>query len=112
MEDLKSYNLMIEYGLEIDTLPEKIRLKVDMMEELLEQYENAQDETEAKDISLKIDSCDQGLYEDVKQYLAQVQKSTDLEEEEEEEENKTKSESIPIQQYPQEPSKPTWRFWM
>lgn len=107
MEDLKSYNLMLENNLEIDSLPEKLEGKVMMLEDLLEKHEDSKDEDERKELEMKIESCDQGLYGDVVQYLKEVKtENVDNEGKKIETEDKSPKTELIIA------GRPAWRFWM
>lgn len=98
---------MLENNIEIDSLPEKLESKVMMLEDLLEKHEEEKDDEARKDLEMKIESCDQGLYGDVVQYLKEVKpKDGDDASKKDQTEDKTPKTEVIIE------GKPAWRFWM
>jgi len=107
---LKSYELVDNHDLVISKMPEKIQNKFQMLDELLDNYEQAETEDEEFDIKEKVLACDTGLSSDLESFIANMDKN-------EEDDNADKSqekmkEGGQTQDDNPNHEKPTWRFWM
>lgn len=106
---LKSYALIDSEELTIAELPEKIQQKIQMLDEMLEAYENATSETEEFDIKERILACDTGLTSDLSSYVAENKNSP--KEKQEESEQFEGGGEVKNEEENQSES-PKWRFWM
>lgn len=107
---LKSYELVDKHELVITKLPEKIQNKFQMLDELLDNYEQAESEDEEFDIKEKVLACDTGLSSDLESFIANMDKN---EEEDDADKSQEKmKEGGQTQEENPTHEKPSWRFWM
>jgi hypothetical protein len=107
---LKSYELVDKHELVITKLPEKIQNKFQMLDELLDNYEQAKTEDEEFDIKEKVLACDTGLSSDLESFIATMDKN---EEEDDADKSQEKmKEGGQAQEENPTHEKPSWRFWM
>jgi hypothetical protein len=107
---LKSHELLDKHELVIKKLPEKIQNKFEMLDELLDNYEQSQSEDEVFDIKEKILACDTGLKSDLESFISNMEKNegdedADKSQEKMKEGGQTQEENPTLE-------KPSWRFWM
>ena len=106
---LQSYELVDTHDLVISQLPEKIRNKFEALDEVLDNYENAETDKEMKDIMAQIEAYDTGLSSDIRSYLAEKQDSENDEEDSDSEGKMAQGGQTDTQPNHDNPS---WRFWM
>jgi hypothetical protein len=107
---LKSHELLDKHELVITKLPEKIQNKFEMLDELLDNYEQAETEDEEFDIKEKVLACDTGLSSDLESFIANMDKNEE-EEDADKSQEKMKDGGQTDEANPTH-VKPTWRFWM
>ena len=107
---LKSYELVDKHELVITKLPEKIQNKFQMLDELLDNYEQAESEDEEFDIKEKVLACDTGLSTDLESFIANMDKNEE-EDDADKSQEKMKGGGQTQEENPTH-EKPSWRFWM
>jgi len=107
---LKSYELLDKHELVISRLPEKIKNKFQMLDELLDNYEQAETEDEEFDIKEKVLACDTGLSSDLESFISTMDKN-DVDDDADKSQEEMKDGGQANDENPTH-EKPTWRFWM
>lgn len=108
---LKSYDLVDKHELVISRLPEKIQNKFQMLDELLDNYEQAESEDEEFDIKEKVLACDTGLSADLESFIANMDKVEEGDDDADKSQEKMKEGGKTDEDSPNH-EKPSWRFWM
>ena len=110
---LQCYALVDNHDLVITEMPEKIQNKFKMLDELLDNLEEADNDNEAKGIVAQIEACDTGLTSDIRSYMAEKGNSYNNDDEDNDSSsqddkmaNGGQTDNVPTHE------KPSWRFWM
>ena len=106
---LKSYELVDKHELVITKLPDKIQNKFQMLDELLDNYDQSETKGEEFDIKEKILACDTGLSSDLESYIATMDKDDNQDDDDDQSQKEMKDVGQTEENTDQNP---TWRFWM
>jgi hypothetical protein len=109
---LKSYEWVDKHELVITRLPEKIQNKFQMLDELLDNYEQAESQDEEFNIKEKILACDTGLSNDLESYVMSMDKDKDNDDDDADKAQDEMKRGGEINDQNSNPDKPLWRFWM
>lgn len=93
-----------------DELPENVQIKVDNFEKTLDEYEELdedddENEAEIRDLELKLESLDEGLFNDLSTYIQSREKQ------QQQSQNPKPDEGGQSNDEPVAEDKPSWRFW-
>lgn len=115
--ELECFRLIEENDIDVNELPEKIQRKLEQLEDLIEDFNEAEDGSdEERECELRMEAMDSGLAEDLSQIVEKIRQQ------EQEEENNLRN----AQQQKQmanggqtntnsnttNADSPSWRFWM
>lgn len=94
-----------------DELPENVQIKVDNFENTLDQYEELDEdddnEAQIRDLELKLESLDEGLFNDLTSYIqARSKQQQQQQSQEGDKSGESDKNDTPVSE-----DKPSWRFW-
>jgi len=98
-----------------EELPENVQIKVDNFEKTLEEYEELdedddENEAEIRDLELKLESLDEGLFNDISSYI-EARKTEQQQQHQQQSQEGDKSGESNKNDNPVSEDKPSWRFW-
>lgn len=108
---LQCYALVDKHDLLISEMPEKLQNKFKMLDDLLDNLEEADNDNESKSIVAQIEACDTGLSSDIRSYITDKDNSDDDDDDDSSSQNNNMANGGQIDEQPTHDS-PSWRFWM
>lgn len=108
--ELECYRLIEENDIDVSELPEKIQRKLELLEEVIEEFNECEtDTTEEEDCELRMQAMDTGICKDLEPLIEKMKQ----EEEEENANQQAHQNQMPPQNQNNTNSEaPSWRFWM
>jgi hypothetical protein len=103
---LKFENLIEENDLDESQFSERLKQKIQQIEDLCDAYEECEEEEE-EEVLLKIQAMDDGICADLDSIIAKMRA-----EEDEDDDNKTQNKMSDGGQTNTNSESPSWRFWM
>jgi hypothetical protein len=99
-----------------DELPENVQIKVDNFEKTLDEYEELdedddENEAEIRDLELKLESLDEGLFNDLTSFIQSREKEKENQSQQQQGGNSDDNNNGGDNNPPASDDTPSWRFW-
>lgn len=110
--ELKCYELLEEYDLEINELPEKLQRKFEQLDDLIEEFEECDaDSDEESECELRIEAMDTGITELLNEHIEKMVEEAETSNAQQIQQQNFGNGGQPTQSNEQKDT-PSWRFWM